>query len=71
MNLHEGDKHAGWHICGQTPNNVGHITYLGTTDACQKSVSRVNQMAGTELMANPNKETGRLPTGKDKALTPL
>ena len=46
-------------------------TYLGTMDTYQKSVSRVNQMAGTEFMANPNKETGHLPTGKDRALTPL
>jgi hypothetical protein len=39
MNLHEGNKHADWHICGQTPNNVdNNTTYLGTTDACQKSV---------------------------------
>jgi hypothetical protein len=59
-------------IYGQTPNNVhNNTTYLGTMDTCQKSVSRVNQMAGTEFMANPNKETGHLPTGKDKALTPL
>jgi hypothetical protein len=59
-------------IYGQTPNNVrNNTTYLGTMDTCQKSVSRVNQMAGTEFMANPNKETGHLPTGKDKALTHL
>jgi len=43
-------------------NNVGNnTTYLGTTYACQISVSRVNQMAGTEFMAKPNKEIGHLP----------
>jgi len=52
-------------------NVCNNTTYLGTMDTCQKSVSRVNQMAGTEFMANPNKETGHLPTGKDRALTPL
>jgi len=45
--------------------------YLGTMDACQKSVSQVDEMAGTELMANPSKETYHLPTCKNKALTPL
>jgi hypothetical protein len=44
--------------------------YLGTMDACQKSVSQVDEMAGTELMANPSKETYHLPTCKNKALTP-
>jgi len=33
--------------------------------------SLVNQMAGTKFMAQPNKETGRLPIIKDRALTPL
>ena len=72
MNLHLGDKHAIWHICGQTPKNVcNNITYLETMDTCQKLVSRVNQLAGTGFMANPNRETCHLPTGKDRALTPL
>jgi hypothetical protein len=29
------------------------------------------KMAGIVFMANPNKETGHLPTSKDRALTPL
>lgn len=60
MTPHESikDKHADWHICGQTPKNAGNnTTYLETMDA------------HTEFMANPNKEIGHITTGKDRALT--